>query len=80
MPEFAAVQKFLERIDRLNREADPFPADRVIPSVDFLKALGADVHALVAYAGAITAEHMEEVARRNADATGVFDRHGRETS
>lgn len=80
MSDLYAVQKFLERMERFERAADPFPADRVIPSVDFLRALGDDVKYLVAYAAAVTDGYAAEIARKNADATGVFDRHGKETS
>lgn len=75
-----AIEKFLERIDRANSATDPFPADRVINSVDFLRQLGKEVGELVACSIVLSDLYDAEVKRRSDDAVGVFDRKGEKTN
>ena len=78
-----AIETFLRRMDKANSEKNPFPADRVINSIDFLRQLGREVDDLVK--GPIVLSDMydaaqKELNRQSTEAMGVFDRKGDQTN
>lgn len=74
------IETFLRRMEKANTPKNGYPYDRVINSIDFLRALAVEVDTLVAESIALSDTHNAELKRRNNDATGVFKRDGSQTS